>query len=160
MPLSLRASSYANATTLITSLRSYKPSKEKPRFAEKPLLRTKNFFEHGSHALGFSACTKGLHAWLQEYAQIFLQKPQKPHSSIKVPRSTNDTIYLFFLVCEHPDKNVYLISQFSYRVFLILSWKNPASDFVEPVLARQTENKLSSVLAYSRLSAEKQYIQR
>ena len=36
--------------------------------------------------------------------------------------------------------------------------KNPAFDFVEPVLARHTENKFSSVLAYSRLSQKNQFI--
>ena len=52
------------------------------------------------------------HEFTRIFTNYFLlkQKPQKPHSSIKVPRSTNDTIYLFFLVCEHPDKNTYLIS--------------------------------------------------
>ena len=86
------------------------------------------------------------------FHELFFNKNRElPHSSIKVLFRTKDTIYLFFLVCEHPDKNTYLISQFSYRVFLILSRKKPAVDFVEPVLARHTENKFSSVLAYSRL---------
>jgi len=38
--------------------------------------------------------------------------------------------------------------------------KNPAFDFVEPVLARHTENKFSSVLAYSRLSRKNRYFVR
>ena len=67
------------------------------------------------------------------------QKHRKSHISIKVLFSTNDIIYLFFLVCEHPDKNTYLISQSSCRGYLILLWKNPGYKKPEKQLRTNTD---------------------
>ena len=83
------------------------------------------------------------------------QKPPKPHFWDRNSSEFLTLSALILLVCEHPDSlitNIVTLSGIS-----ISSWKNPAFDFVEPVLARHTENKFSSVLAYSRLWRKNSY---